>query len=154
MAKRGRPAKKTITTKKATTPRKKTTVKKEEPIVNVEELDKVLDTMNGDPSVLTPIDEEILTAPTSEGNSWSDPKVYEAKVDPPMEDEIEAEKKRIEEAIGMEIMNGDPSVINPIEEIEEEALAETFKDNKINHKDAKAIGNIFGYSWNGMEMDW
>ena len=151
MAKRGRPAKKTTTTKKATTPRKKTTVKKEEPIVNIEE---TLEVVNGDPSVLTPIDEEILTAPTNEGNSWSDPKVYEAKVDPPMEDEIEAEKKRIEEAIGMEIMNGDPSVINPIEEIEEEALAETFKDNKINHKDAKAIGNIFGYSWNGMEMDW
>lgn len=151
MAKRGRPAKKTTTTKKATTPRKKTTVKKEEPIVNIEE---TLEVVNGDPSVLTTIDEEILRAPTSEGNSWSDPKVYEAKVDPPMEDEIEAEKKRIEEAIGMEIMNGDPSVINPIEEIEEEALAETFKDKKINHKDAKIIGNIFGYSWNGMEMDW
>jgi hypothetical protein len=46
-------------------------------------------------------------------------------------------------------MNGDPTVVSPIDEIQEKAFADTFKDNKIN----KRIDNFIGYSWNGMEMD-
>ena len=50
----------------------------------------------------------------------------------------------------IEVMNGDPSVVLPIDKIEEEAMAETFKENK----PRKMNGDPFTYSWNGQEIDY
>lgn len=67
---------------------------------------------------------------------------------------VEEVEKHIE---GFETMNGDPAVISPKEEetvkvteINEEAIKQTFKGLN-NHKNK--INRSFGYSWNGMEMD-
>ena len=62
--------------------------------------------------------------------------------------------EQIEETI--EVMNGDPSVVVPLNdtfEIQEKALEETFKSLKDNKKSNRIIDRMFGYSWNGMEMD-
>ena len=50
----------------------------------------------------------------------------------------------------LEVMNGDPTVVTTVDEIEEEAMAETFKENK------ERKGNVdpFTYSWNGIEIDY
>ena len=50
----------------------------------------------------------------------------------------------------LEVMNGDPTVVTEVEKIEEEAMAETFKENK---KSNRIIDRTFGYSWNGQEID-
>ena len=57
-------------------------------------------------------------------------------------------EKEINQAI--EVLNGDPSVVLPIDKIEEEAMAETFKENK----PRKMNGDPFTYSWNGQEIDY
>lgn len=49
----------------------------------------------------------------------------------------------------LEVMNGDPTVVTEVDEIEEEAMAETFKENK----KKRLIDNMIGYSWNGQEID-
>ena len=76
----------------------------------------------------------------------------------------------------LEIANGDPSVIQPIEESNEvfeavgEAIANTIEEiveapveavkeiveeaKKVENKTTRFVGNIFGYSWNGQEMDY
>lgn len=74
--------------------------------------------------------------------------------DPPMIETISEPsytptEKEINQVI--EVMNGDPGVVSPIDKIEEEAMAETFKDN---NKNKKLINNMIGYSWNGMEIDY
>ena len=62
----------------------------------------------------------------------------------------------------VEVMNGDPSVVipsNEIEinkdltlEIEKKAFRDTFKE--LNNENKPKIDRSFGYSWNGMEMDY
>lgn len=62
----------------------------------------------------------------------------------------------------VEVMNGDPSVIipsNEIEvnkdltlEIERKAFKDTFKE--LNNNKKLKLDDSFGYSWNGMEMDY
>lgn len=91
----------------------------------------------------------------------------EVELDPPVETEAleealsmdtevveKKEPEQVEETI--EVMNGDPSVVVPLNEtfeIQEKALEETFKSLKDNKKSNKIIDRMFGYSWNGMEMD-
>lgn len=122
--------KKSKTEKKTTT---KKVDKKETVIVPVEEEVK--------------IEEEVLEAVSS-------PTEEIVEQDPPLEnvekeylDAIVENKATME--LELETMNGDPTVVTPVDEIQEEALAETFKENKIN----KRMDNFIGYSWNGMEMD-
>lgn len=50
----------------------------------------------------------------------------------------------------IEVMNGDPTVVTTVDEIEEEAMAQTFKENK----KKRTIDNVIGYSWNGTEIDY
>jgi hypothetical protein len=91
----------------------------------------------------------------------------EVELDPPVETEAleevlsmdtevveKKEPEQVEETI--EVMNGDPSVVVPLNEtfeIQEKALEETFKSLKDNKKSNRIIDRMFGYSWNGMEMD-
>jgi hypothetical protein len=68
------------------------------------------------------------------------------------EDEMKKQDPPIEK---VEVVNGDPAVIAPKEEVKvteihEEAIKQTFKH--INNRKG-AIDRSFGYSWNGMEMD-
>ena len=81
----------------------------------------------------------------------------EEGIDPMVLNQIDEKNEEVEPTIEKqtETMNGDPSVIIPIEkdeikEIEKEAMKETFKENKRNNK---IVGNTFGYSWNGVEID-
>jgi hypothetical protein len=127
---------------------KKTTKKK------VDKKEKI-EIMNGDPTVVTPveevkIEEEVLEAvsdPIDESGNIAEPlrekqeeEVEYVEQDPPLEKEFE-------------VMNGDPTVVTPKEDeilkMQMEALTATFKENKIN----KRVDNSIGYSWNGMEMD-
>jgi hypothetical protein len=91
----------------------------------------------------------------------------EVELDPPVETEAleevlsmdtevveKKEPEQVEETI--EVMNGDPNVVVPLNEtfeIQEKALEETFKSLKDNKKSNRIIDRMFGYSWNGMEMD-
>lgn len=76
------------------------------------------------------------------------------------EPEYEPTQEEIEKAI--EFMNGDPSVIIPSNEIEvrknetieEAAFKDTFKNVKIENKKNGRIDRMFGYSWNGTEIDY
>jgi hypothetical protein len=109
--------------------------------------------MNGDPTVVTPVEEEVkieeevleaVSDPIDESGNIAEPLRGQqqeeiVEQDPPLEN-IKKE---------FEAMNGDPSVISKVDEIQNEAFAETFKENKIN----KRVDNFIGYSWNGMEMD-
>jgi len=165
---------------KKTTAKKTTTNKVKKPIIDTtpnDEMEAALDAIeegakqavvNGDPSVLAPLEEieeqldsDDIPFEKTEDNSWNDPKVYEAKEDFKDEDDkketLEIQKKIFMEAYDkvhqdppMEAMNGDASVLTPTEEIEEEAMKETFKENKVSRK----ADNMFGYSWNGMEIDY
>ena len=99
-----------------------------------------------------PIEQEFLDA--VEENTAAEPFI-EYK-----EHEYEPTEEQIEKAI--EFMNGDPSVIIPsndielkkVNEIEEAAFKQTFKSVKLENKKPKRINNMFGYSWNGIEMDY
>ena len=93
-------------------------------------------------------------------------------VEPSEEEFEEAAKAAAEEIIKqpeenepieeVEVMNGDPSVVipsNEIEinkdltlEIEKKAFRDTFKE--LNNENKPKIDRSFGYSWNGMEMDY
>ena len=93
---------------------------------------------------------------------------------------LEAEDEAIEEleaALGndnedvpqeetpMEVVNGDPSVLQEVEKAKEETLhveevkkesseiKEVKKTTTNNHKNTRMIDKSFGYSWNGMEID-
>ena len=74
--------------------------------------------------------------------------------------EYEPKEEQIEKAI--EFMNGDPSVIIPSndielkkeETIEEAAFKDTFKNVKIENNRNSRIDRSFGYSWNGVEIDY
>ena len=59
-------------------------------------------------------------------------------------------KEVVDQDPPLEVMNGDPTVVTEVEEIEEKAMAETFKENK---KSNRIIDRTFGYSWNGQEID-
>lgn len=81
--------------------------------------------------------------------------------DPVMEDGTVAEplrEKQEDEDPPLEVENGDPAVLAPVEEkkveptIEEAAMKATFK-NINNHKSSRLLDKSFGYSWNGMEID-
>jgi hypothetical protein len=108
-------AKKETTTKK-TAPNKKATVKKEKPIINVQ----------SEPETVTPTVEEF-------------------------EEALEA----------LDNMNGDPAVLTPVENTDapvEEAVQEEVEMEQTTHKENKPkkgiINRIFGYIWNGQEMDY
>ena len=70
-----------------------------------------------------------------------------------------------QEEAPMEVVNGDPSVLQEAEEAKEETLhveepknesSEIKEDKKAttnNHKNTRMIDKSFGYSWNGMEID-
>ena len=109
-------------------PAKKTTKKK------VDKKEKI-EIMNGDPTVVTPVEEVKI-----------EQEVLEAVVDqdPPLEEELE-------------VMNGDPTVVVPeedeISKMQMEALTATVKDNKENKDNNPFTRDMIGYSWNGMEMD-
>lgn len=62
------------------------------------------------------------------------------KVNNAVEENNELETKEVEETIG----------VVDIKEIHDEALANTFKENNFSRKE---LGNMFGYSWNGQEID-
>lgn len=74
--------------------------------------------------------------------------------------EYEPTEEQIEKTI--EFMNGDPSVIIPsndielkkADEIEEAAFKETFKSVKLENNRNSRIDRSFGYSWNGVEIDY
>ena len=111
----------------------------------------------------------------------SQEKVEVAEQDPPIEQEyldaIAENKATVEEFIenkeleyeptaeqvekAIEVMNGDPSVIipsndielNKVDTIEAEAFKDTFKDFKMENKRNSRIDRTFGYSWNGVEID-
>ena len=123
------------TTKKKTTA-KKTTSKK----TNKEVVDVIIN--NEEEITLDPIDES--------GN------IAEPLREKQQEEIFEDITPIVEQDQPMEVMNGEPSVVIPsndielkkdtIKEIEEEAFNNTFK--KTNR-----IDRTFGYSWNGIEID-
>lgn len=137
------------TTKKKTT--KKSTTKKSiikevaESIINEEKMDLV----EQDP----PIEQEYLDA-IVENRATAEPFIEKK------EPEYEPTEEQIQKAI--EFMNGDPSVIIPsndielkkTDEIEEAAFKQTFKSVKLENKKPKRIDHLFGYSWNGVEIDY
>lgn len=98
----------------------------------------------------------------------SQEKVELVEQDPPIEQEfldaVEEKTAALKEQTTKEVeaMNGDPSVIIPsndielkkVDDIEEAAFKQTFKSVKIENKKPKRINNMFGYSWNGIEMDY
>jgi hypothetical protein len=90
----------------------------------------------------------------------SQEKVELVEQDPPIEQEyLDAIAENMATA---EIMNGDPSVIIPsndielkkVDDIEEAAFKETFKNVKLENKKSRKIDSMFGYSWNGVEIDY
>lgn len=128
------------TSKKSTT--KKSVIKEvAESIIKEEKMDLV----EQDP----PIEQELLEQVLSVGDE-----VIEKK-----EPEYEPTEEQIEKFV--EVMNGDPSVFIPsndielkkVDEIEEAAFKETFKSVKIENKRNSRIDRTFGYSWNGIEID-
>lgn len=137
------------TTKKKTA--KKSTAKNSiikevaESIINEEKMDLV----EQDP----PIEQEYLDA-IVENMATAEPFIEKK------EPEYEPTEEQIQKAI--EFMNGDPSVIIPsndielkkVNEIEEAAFKQTFKTVKLENKKPRRINNMFGYSWNGVEMDY
>lgn len=130
---------------------KKSKTAKKAKIKKVDKKETVV--MNGDPTVVTPIEEEVkieeevleaVLDPIDESGNIAEPLMEKqqeeiVEQDPPLENV----KKEFE------VINGDPSVISKVDEIENEAFAETFKESKIN----KRGNNFIGYSWNGIEMD-
>ena len=70
-----------------------------------------------------------------------------------VEEVNEVKEEVVEQDPPLETVNGDPAVVAPkdeILEIQEEALNNTFKENK---KHKKLIDSMIGYSWNGQEID-
>lgn len=131
-------AKKETTTKKT----KKTSTKKVTSKKDIEEVaDSIIENTN--------MEEEMELA-------------TEVVDDPVMEDGTVAEplrEKQEDEDPPLEVENGDPAVLKPIEEekkeeptIEEAAMKATFKDTN-NNKSSRLLDKSFGYSWNGMEID-
>lgn len=86
----------------------------------------------------------------------------DAEIEGVDEANLNAMRKECEVKEEVEVMNGDPSVIipsNEIEvnkdltlEIERKAFRDTFKE--LNNNKKLKLDNSFGYSWNGMEMDY
>ena len=125
------------TTKKTAT-KKKVTVKKEEPVVvtqsepeaipTVEDAEKALDIMNGDPAVVAPVEEE---APV-EAEIPQDEQAPEVKVEAPAKE------------------------IKPAQPAEEEPVPNAKK--MVHHAENKpkksVVRRTFGYLWNGQEMDY
>lgn len=67
------------------------------------------------------------------------------------EDKIVTEKMDlVEQDPPLETISVETSMTNPIDEIGEEAMAETFNENK----KKRLIDNMIGYSWNGQEIDY
>lgn len=129
------------TTKKKTT--KKSTTKKsviKEVAEKIIESQEKVELVEQDP----PIEQEYLDAVAENmaAESFIEKKEPEYK---PTEEQI---KKAIE------FMNGDPSVIIPSNDIEEAAFKETFKNVKLENKKSRKIDSMFGYSWNGVEIDY
>ena len=132
--------------------KKEDEIKKQEPIMEtcsepeytptVEEVDKAIEgfeTMNGDPNVLTPIEE---------------PKVVDLT-----DKTFDEAKKVLGNAEQMTIYKANKEVIEAvvkektsIEEINEKAFKDTFKE--LNNNKRTRLDSAFGYSWNGMEMDY
>lgn len=137
---------------KKTTSKKTTTKKVEKIIIDTtpnDEMEAALDAIEegAKQAVVNEIEEQLesdnIPFGKEEGNSWDDPKVYETKED----------FKEVDQDPPMEVMNGDAAVLTPTDEIEEEAMKETFKGVKEN-KSRKLNGDPFTYSWNGIEIDY
>ena len=91
--------------------------------------EKKLEVMNGDPTVVTEVEKQ----------DEIEQEVLEVVSDPIDESGNVAEPLREKQE----------EVKDFTEEIEKKAFADTFKDTKITNRS----DNMFGYSWNGMEMD-
>lgn len=137
------------TTKKKTT--KKSTTKKsviKEVAEKIIESQEKVELVEQDP----PIEQEYLDAIAENMATES----FIEKKEP----EYKPTEEQIKKAI--EFMNGDPSVIIPsndielkeVDEIEEAAFKETFKSVKLENKKSRKIDDMFGYSWNGVEIDY
>lgn len=125
------------TTKKSTT---KKSVIKEVAEKIIESQDKV-ELVEQDP----PIKQEYLDA-------IAENMAAESFIEEKKEPEYKPTEEQIKKAI--EFMNGDPSVIIPSNDIEEAAFKETFKNVKLENKKSRKIDSMFGYSWNGVEIDY
>lgn len=131
------------TAKKAAPKKKKVTVKEEEPVVitqsepeaipTVEDAEKALDIMNGDPAVVAPVEEEV-----------------------PVETEIPQDEQAPEEEEAAPIEEAAPvEEIKPEEPAEEEPIpnAKKIVHHTENKPKKNIISRVFGYLWNGQEMD-
>ena len=125
------------TTKKSTT---KKSVIKEVAEKIIESQDKV-ELVEQDP----PIEQKYLDA-------IAENMAAESFIEEKKEPEYKPTEEQIKKAI--EFMNGDPSVIIPSNDIEEAAFKETFKNVKLENKKSRKIDSMFGYSWNGVEIDY
>ena len=131
------------TAKKATPKKKKVTAKEEEPVVItqsepeqvpiVEDAEKALDIMNGDPAVVAPVEEAA-----------------------PVEEEIPQDEQASEEEEAAPIEEAAPvEEIKSEEPAEEEPVPNARKI--VHHTENKpkrnVVSRVFGYLWNGQEMD-
>lgn len=150
--------KKTTTKKKTTKKAKDNKIIKEvaESIINKEEFNEV--TKESEEDKVYVVNPQIVVVdqdPPLEDNR-DDESIMEANSEPEYIPTVEQVEKAIE------TMNGDPSVIipsNEIEvnkdltlEIERKAFKDTFKE--LNNNKKLKLDDSFGYSWNGMEMDY
>lgn len=137
---------------KNTTTKKKVAKKVEKLIIDEtpkDEMEIALDAIEegAKQAVVNEIEEQLesddIPFGKEEGNSWDDSKVYEVKED----------FKEVDQDPPMEVMNGDAAVLTPTDEIEVEAMKETFKEATEN-KSRRLNGSPFTYSWNGQEIDY
>ena len=150
--------KKTTAKKKTTKKAKDNKIIKEvaESIISKEEFNEV--TKESEEDKVYVVNPQIVVDqdPPLEDNREDEP-IMETNSEPEYTPTVEQFEKAIE------TMNGDPSVIipsNEIEinkdltlEIERKAFRDTFRELNNNEKKSK-IDRTFGYSWNGMEMDY
>ena len=136
------------TTKK--TAKKSTTKKKviKEVAEKIIESQEKVELVEQDP----PVEQEYLDAIAE--NMAAEPFIEKKEL------EYEPTEEQVDKFV--EVMNGDPSVIIPsndieikkVDEIEEAAFKETFKSVKLENKKSRKIDSMFGYSWNGVEIDY
>lgn len=129
--------------KKETTKKKKTTTKKATSKKIIEEVaENIIENSNIEEEM--EVATEVVEDPIMEDGTVAEPlRAKQEDEDPPLEE--------------VEVVNGDPAVLKPVEEkkeptIEEAAMKATFKHVN-NHKSTRLLDKSFGYSWNGMEID-
>jgi hypothetical protein len=126
---------KKVASKKRNTKAKKTT---EKTLVNNAEtkeekevINEPLEVINGDPSVLEPLDD------TKE----------EFKVNDATEPQMESMEEAVEDAVGESIKEAIEAPVTITEKVTKEM-------GKVKNKIVRNIGMMFGYSWNGQEVEY